>query len=114
MVRCDLPRCFDPEPLCQYGGQGLELHVAEPGEGRNSLAQILAVRSVRPDALGLTAVLVDHDCGELLNSLGHRARETVNRRPLPKHPLELTGIGGRDLARVERPEALLQLERPEE
>src|SRR5512132_2546937 len=114
MVRCDLLRGFDPEPLCQYRGQGLELHVAETGERGDALAQIVAVRRVRPDAFGLPAVLVDHDRGELLYPLGHRAGETVNRRLLAKQPLELTGIGGRDLARIERPEALLQLERPEE
>src|SRR6476620_4980955 len=114
MVRRDLLRGFDPEPLRQYRGQGLELHVAEPGERRDALAQIVAVRRVRPDAFGLTAVLVDHDRGELLDTLGHRAWETMNRRLLAKHPLELTGIGRSELARVERSEALLELERPEE
>src|SRR4249920_2335601 len=113
MVRCDLLRGFDPEPLCQYRTQGLELHVAEPGERRDALAQIVAVGRVRPDAFSLTAVLVDHDSGELLYPLGHRAGETVNRRLLAKHPLELSGICSRDLACVERPEALLQLVRPE-
>src|SRR4051812_8238879 len=114
MVRCDLLRGFDPEPLCQYRARGLELHVAEPGERRDALAQIVSVRRVCPDAFGLPAVLVDHARGELLYPLGHRAGETVDRGLLAKHPLELAGIGGRELARVERPEALLQLERPEE
>src|SRR6478736_438579 len=82
MVRRDLLRGFDPEPLRQYRGQGLELHVAEPGERRDALAQIVAVRRVRPDAFGLTAVLVDHDRCELLDTLGHRAWETMNRRLL--------------------------------
>ena len=114
MVWDEILRGLDAEAFREHGTEGRHLHVPETGQRADAPAQVVAVSGIRPHSLCVPVVLVVDHGRELLNPLGHRAGEAVNRRLLPKRLLELAGIGGRDLARIERAEALLQLQRPGE
>ena len=61
MVWHELPRDVDIEPLCENRAEGLGLHLAEPGQRRDSAAEVGSVGRLGPHALGVPAVfLVDH------------------------------------------------------
>ena len=81
----------DAEPLREHRAQRLDLHLAEARERGQVRAQLIRVGGVGPDALGVAAVLVAHDDREIVDALGHRAGEPVDRRPLPERRLEVGG-----------------------
>ena len=86
----------------------------KPGSAPMRLREVGRVGGLGPDALGIAAVLVHDDLAELLHPLRHRAREAMDRRTLAERVLERLRVHGCDRARVERPDPLLEAERPGE
>ncbi len=88
------PNCF-AEHRCER----LDLHLAEPRKSADPLLQIRAVARLGPDARRVAPVLLRHDGGELADTVGHRAREPVNRRLLGERRPE---VHCGELPRIER------------
>jgi hypothetical protein len=114
MVRDETLRGLDPEALGEDGAERLHLHLAESGKLLDPAAEVVRVGGVTPDCGGVPTVPLDHERAELLDATSHVARKSVNRGSLPEDRVEQCRVGRGDLARVERPEPLLQLERPRE
>src|SRR5207249_7344884 len=97
MARSNLLSRFDPETLREYGGERPELHVTEPGQRGDATSQIGAVGRLRPESLGVPAVLLLHHGRQVLHALRHRAWEAMNRGLFPEDPLQFAWIGVRDV-----------------
>ena len=104
----ELARGLDAEVLEEDRPERLDLHLAEAGQRHEVGAELVRVGRVGPHAGGVAVVVVAHVHGELVDSLGHRARVAVDHRLLEEHRLE---VGGRQRFGVDRAEALLQRER---
>src|SRR5215211_7074733 len=114
MARDQVARRVDVEALREDRAQPDHLHFAEAGERADPSPQVGAVGRLLPQLGSIAVVLAGDVACELLNASGHGAREAVDRGLLAEGLLEAAGIGRRDRARVECPQALLQLERPRE
>ena len=114
MVRDEPLRRLDAEPLREHRAERLDLHLAEAGELADPGGEVLRVGRLGPEPLRLPAVALLDEGGELLHALRHVPGEAVDRRLLAKGRLERGGVGLRDPAGVERPDPLLQLQRPGE
>src|SRR5581483_3994416 len=86
--RHELPCDGDAEPLRQHRAERLDLHLAEARQGGDAPAQVGAVGCLRPDTGGVAAVLGDDVRAQLLNALGHGAREAVDRGALAERRFE--------------------------
>ena len=102
---------LDAEALPEHGRQRLDLHLAEPGQRRDPLPQIVRVGCLAPEPRGVGAVLVLDESSQLLHARRHRAGEAMHRRLLAEGGLDLGRVAVRDL---QRSEPLLDLERPQE
>ena len=107
----ELLRRLDAEVEGEDGAEPGDLHLPEAGKRADPLPEVGAVRGLRPDPLGLAAVLVHDDLAELLHSLRHRTREAVDGRRRPERSLQGRGVHLRDRPGVEGADPLSQLER---
>ena len=111
MVRDELLRGRDAEPLRQHRAEGGHLHPPEAGERLDAAAELRAVRGLPPEPAGIAAVVVDDDGRKLLDTSCHRPREAVDSRFLAEGALQLARVCRCELLRVERAESLLYLQR---
>ncbi len=111
MPRHEILSGVDAELLGEDGAERLDLHLPEARQREQVRLQLLGGRRIGPHARGVAVVMLEQVHREVVHALGHRAREAVDRRPRTEDGFE---VGGRQRTGVERPEALLERERPEE
>ena len=114
MLGHELLRRLHAEVEGEDGAEPGDLHLPEAGQRADSLPEVGHVRRVRPDPLGLAAVLVRDHLAQLLHPLRHRPREAVDRRGRAERSLEGRGVHAGDCPGVEGADTLSQLERPGE
>src|SRR5919197_3747817 len=69
MIRDEVLRGVDAEALREHRAERLDLHLAEARERRDAPSQVGSVACFGPDALGVPAVRLLDDRGELLHAL---------------------------------------------
>src|SRR6185312_2126822 len=95
----------DVEPLRQHRSEPGDLHRAETRQRADPLLQVGGIRRLRPDSRRVATVVLGDDRGEVTYAFRHRARETMDGRPLGKQRNEVD-LG--EPSRVERAGALLE------
>src|SRR4026207_489789 len=58
--RCKLTCCFDTEALREHSSERLDRHLPKAGQLRKPAVQVGAVRCLRPEACGVSAILLGH------------------------------------------------------
>src|SRR5215469_15051536 len=80
--------------LSKYGGKRLHLHLTKAWQRRDVCPQRGGVVGGGPDARSIAIVVVADMHSQVAHSLSHRARETMDRRLLAKHRLQVS-VGDR-------------------
>src|SRR5919201_2826069 len=82
VVRNELLRGLNAEALREHRAERGHLHPPEAGERRDPPAQLVSAAGLGPDPRRVAAVVLRDDDGEIVDALGHRAREAVHGRLL--------------------------------
>jgi hypothetical protein len=111
VVRDEVLSGLDAEPLREHRSECLDLHLSEAGERCDAFPEVGAIRRLGPEAGRVAVIFLLDQPRQLVGAVRHRAREPMDCRLLAERLDHDGRVGGRDLARVERAEPLLQLER---
>src|SRR5262249_14331521 len=79
MAGDETPCGLDAEPLGEDRAQRLDLHLAEPRQLLDPVAQVVRVTRLGPEPLRPAAVAVLDEGRQLLDARRHRPRKPVNR-----------------------------------
>jgi hypothetical protein len=111
-VRRDERRCGrDVQPVREHRRERRHLHLAESRQRLEPGLELRRRRGAGPDARGVAVVALRDVGGEVAHALGHRARETVDRRPLAEDRFE---VHRGERGGLERADALADHERTHE